>query len=170
MEEQKLIQGIARKEASALRCAIDRFGGYVHAVVRRTVRGIGTAEDFEELACDVFVILWNNAARLAEDSVEVKKSRLTITAETYGDCTGTEMVTRDEGIITLNARNRAGLRTSSYDANTRIFTQVIDYYAATEDEVRNITTISVICSTFIGFDVDDAATQTFELTAGRPKD
>jgi RNA polymerase sigma-70 factor (ECF subfamily) len=68
MEERKLIQGIARKEASALQCAIDRFGGYVHAVVRRTVRGIGTAEDFEELSCDVFVILWSNASRLAKDS------------------------------------------------------------------------------------------------------
>jgi hypothetical protein len=102
-------------------------------------------------------------------NVEVKGSRLTITAETYGDCTGAEMVTRSEGIITLNERNRSGILTSSYDANTRIFTQVIDYYAATEDEIRNITTISVIYSTFIGFDVDDAATQTFELTAGRPK-
>jgi RNA polymerase sigma-70 factor (ECF subfamily) len=68
MEERKLIQGIAQKEASALRCAINQFGGYVHAVVRKTIKGIGTAEDFEELACDVFVILWNNASRLAKDS------------------------------------------------------------------------------------------------------
>jgi RNA polymerase sigma-70 factor (ECF subfamily) len=68
MEEHKLIQGIAQKEVSALRCAIDRFGGYVHVVVRKTIRGIGTAEDFEELTCDVFVALWNNASRLAKDS------------------------------------------------------------------------------------------------------
>jgi hypothetical protein len=102
-------------------------------------------------------------------NVEVEGSRLTITAETYGDCKGTEMIEHDEGIITLTAQNRAGLRTSNYDANTRIFTQVTDYYAATEDEIRNITTISVSYDEFIGFDVDDTATQTFELTAGHPK-
>jgi hypothetical protein len=100
-------------------------------------------------------------------SVTVEGSRLTITAETYGDCTGTELIPLDEGIITLNERNRAGLLTSNYDADTRIFTQVTDYYAATEDEIRNITTISVGYGASVGF--DDAAAKTFELTAGHPR-
>jgi hypothetical protein len=107
------------------------------------------------------------AGGLVLKSVEVEGSRLTITAETYGDCTGAEMIPRDEGIITLNERNRSGRQTSSYDAATRIFTQVTDYYAATEDEIRNITTISVSYNAFVGF--DDAGARTFEFTAGRPK-
>jgi hypothetical protein len=100
-------------------------------------------------------------------NVEVEGSRLIITAETYGDCQGAELVPQDEGIITLTAQNRAGLLTSSYDAATRIFTQITDYYAATEDEIRNIATISVGYNEFIGY--DDAGARTFEFTIGHPK-
>jgi RNA polymerase sigma-70 factor (ECF subfamily) len=68
MEERELVKSLAERNASSLRYAIDCFGGYVHAVIRNTVKGVGTPADFEELTSDVFAALWDNASRLAPNS------------------------------------------------------------------------------------------------------
>jgi RNA polymerase sigma-70 factor (ECF subfamily) len=68
MDEQELIRGIAHGQSSALQSAIEQFGGYVHAVIRNTIKEVGTPEDYEELICDVFVALWRNAKKLRAHS------------------------------------------------------------------------------------------------------
>jgi hypothetical protein len=95
--------------------------------------------------------------------VTVKDNRLTIRAETYGDCKGAELISQDEGITSLNAQNRSGLRTSDYNPESRIFTQTTEYYAATEDEIKSITQIAVLYNEDIGY--DKAAAKTFKFNA-----
>jgi RNA polymerase sigma-70 factor (ECF subfamily) len=52
----------------ALQLAIDRYAGYVAAVVRHTVKATVSHEDVEELVSDVFLLLWNNAGNLRRGS------------------------------------------------------------------------------------------------------
>jgi RNA polymerase sigma-70 factor (ECF subfamily) len=52
----------------ALKAVIAQYGGYVMAVALRVLNGRGTVEDAEEVTSDVFIALWNNAAKLERGS------------------------------------------------------------------------------------------------------
>jgi len=61
LNEQELLDGIRRGDAEALTRAIDRYAGYVGAIVRNIIQPPLQSEDVEELVSDVFLCLWEKA-------------------------------------------------------------------------------------------------------------
>jgi RNA polymerase sigma-70 factor (ECF subfamily) len=68
MKEKELLDGLRCGEMGALEAAIEEYSGYVAAVVRHTLSPTPRNEDVEELVSDVFLSLWQHAARLAPNS------------------------------------------------------------------------------------------------------
>jgi RNA polymerase sigma-70 factor (ECF subfamily) len=68
MNDEELCTALKRGEPLALETAIERYGGYVAAVIRHTLGRGCSAEDLDELISDVFVALWQNAANLRDGS------------------------------------------------------------------------------------------------------
>lgn len=68
MTDFELIAGLKRGDPAALEAAMDRYGGYVMAVVQHTLGASAAEEDKEELVSDAFVTLWRKANALAPDS------------------------------------------------------------------------------------------------------
>ena len=64
MKEQEALQKLRRGDQLALEALMDRYSGYVTAILCNLARGSLAVEDIEELASDVFVKLWNSAAAL----------------------------------------------------------------------------------------------------------
>ena len=64
MKEQEALQKLRRGDQRALEALMDRYSGYVTAILCNLARGALAVEDIEELASDVFVKLWNSAAAL----------------------------------------------------------------------------------------------------------
>ena len=64
----RLLEGLRRRDPKALEQAIDRYSPYVAGVLRRVLGRLGTREDLEELASDVFVALWRSGETLRPDS------------------------------------------------------------------------------------------------------
>lgn len=67
-EDYELLSMLKQRDPDALEAAIHRYAGYVAAVVKKTLGGLATAEDVEELTSDAFVALWEHAEKLREDS------------------------------------------------------------------------------------------------------
>ncbi len=67
-DDRLLLEKLRRRDQQGLEEAIHRYGGYVTAVVRRTLGPFGAEQDGEELVSDVFVALWQNAESLRDDS------------------------------------------------------------------------------------------------------
>ncbi len=67
-DDRLLLEKLRRRDQQGLEEAIHRYGGYVAAVVRRTLGPFGVEQDGEELVSDVFVALWQNAEKLRDDS------------------------------------------------------------------------------------------------------
>lgn len=63
-----LLERLRQGEQAGLEAVIHQYGGYVAAVIKRTLGPFGVAEDGEELVSDVFVALWQNAGELRDDS------------------------------------------------------------------------------------------------------
>ncbi|MDR3036903.1 MAG: sigma-70 family RNA polymerase sigma factor [Coriobacteriales bacterium] len=68
MDDQELLAALCERDSRALTHAIIAYGGYVSAVIRRTLGHSATREDREELVSDVFVALWQHAPRLDASS------------------------------------------------------------------------------------------------------
>lgn len=68
MNEIDLITAIQRGDPRALEYIIDKYSGYVMAVVEHTLGKQATQEDKEELVADTFVSLWKNADALEANS------------------------------------------------------------------------------------------------------
>lgn len=68
MTEKDMIVELRRGNTVALERAISQYSGYVMAVIEHTLGKSAAEEDKEELASDVFVALWKNAAALKADS------------------------------------------------------------------------------------------------------
>lgn len=60
MEDKQLLRGLKRGEEQALEAAIERYSGYVSAVISNRLGSFSTPEDVEELCADVFAALWKN--------------------------------------------------------------------------------------------------------------
>lgn len=68
MEEPFLIEQLKQGQPAALERIIERYAAYVSAIVRNVIGDYMKAEDVEETVSDVFVLLWNHAARLRDGS------------------------------------------------------------------------------------------------------
>lgn len=67
MMDSELIKQLKKQDPAGLEAAIDRYSGYVMAVVHHTLGNKTPEEDKEELVSDAFVALWKNAAKLKKD-------------------------------------------------------------------------------------------------------
>ncbi len=67
-EDREILEKLRRRDQQGLEEAIHKYGGYVAAVVRRTLGAFGGSEDGEELVSDAFVALWERADSLRDDS------------------------------------------------------------------------------------------------------
>jgi RNA polymerase sigma-70 factor (ECF subfamily) len=72
LEETTLIQQLKQGHQSALEKIIDIYAAYVNTVVRNVIGTFMKAEDIEEVVSDAFVLLWNNAAQIRENSTTLK--------------------------------------------------------------------------------------------------
>ncbi|MDR0974569.1 MAG: sigma-70 family RNA polymerase sigma factor [Ruminococcus sp.] len=62
--------GIQNGSERALERIIDKYSAYVCTIIRNTVGESLSHEDIEELASDVFLALWNNAAKIKGDNLK----------------------------------------------------------------------------------------------------
>ena len=67
MDDRELIQGLQAGARSALRQAMETYGGYAAAVLGRTLGNQAALEDVEELLSDVFLTLWTHREELDGD-------------------------------------------------------------------------------------------------------
>lgn len=67
-DDQNLLLRLRDRDQSALQAAIRRYSPYVAAVIQKALGPQGTPQDVEELTSDAFVALWQNAAKLRDDS------------------------------------------------------------------------------------------------------
>lgn len=70
MEELEALIRLQSKEERALLWFIARYSAYVTAIFRRMLGASATAADLEELASDVFFILWSKAAAIEAGKVK----------------------------------------------------------------------------------------------------
>ena len=66
MEEAEALKRLRRGDEEALNWFVDRYAGYVSAIVRRIGGGRMETCDVEEAASDVFLTLWQNAEKVRE--------------------------------------------------------------------------------------------------------
>lgn len=62
--DEQLIQLLQDGQAEALDAIIDRYSGYAATVIDRVASGALRQSDLEEAVADVFIALWQNAARI----------------------------------------------------------------------------------------------------------
>jgi RNA polymerase sigma-70 factor (ECF subfamily) len=72
LDETALIQQLKQGNQSALEKIIDIYAAYVNTVVRNVIGTYMKAEDVEEVVSDAFVLLWNHAAQIRENSTTLK--------------------------------------------------------------------------------------------------
>lgn len=70
MEELEALIRLQSKEERALLWFIARYSAYVTAIFRRMLGASATPADLEELASDVFFILWSKAAAIEAGKVK----------------------------------------------------------------------------------------------------
>lgn len=75
MERDPLIDGLVRRDQSALAVLYDRYGAAVYSFVVRMTRDPGTAE---EIVLDAFLHVWNEAPRLATPQASVQSWLFTV--------------------------------------------------------------------------------------------
>ncbi len=67
MDDRDLIQALQADSRTALRQAMEVYGGYAAAVLGRALGSQAAKEDLEELLSDVFVTLWNHRGDLSPE-------------------------------------------------------------------------------------------------------
>lgn len=75
MTEAKALRALKAGDTEALEWFIDRYTGYVAAVVTNII-GTNRAEDAEELVSDAFLALWQNAGRIRASGVKSYLARI----------------------------------------------------------------------------------------------
>lgn len=68
MSDYFLLSRLRQHDPDALEKAIHQYAPYVSAVISKTLGQSRQQEDVEELVSDVFVLLWENAEKLRDDS------------------------------------------------------------------------------------------------------
>lgn len=66
--DYEILVRLRDQDQTALEMAIHHYAGYVAAVIKKTLGPLGTPQDIEELSSDAFVALWQNAAKLRDNS------------------------------------------------------------------------------------------------------
>ena len=70
MQEAELLKKLRHRRSGALETAIDLYGAYAAAIIRSVLGSVGSAEDVEELAADVFYVLWEHAEQVTEGKLK----------------------------------------------------------------------------------------------------
>ena len=70
MTEEQALRHLKRGSQAALEWFIDRYGGYVTAIIRGIIGQSMTVADVEEVASDVFLAFWNSAGRVHSGSAK----------------------------------------------------------------------------------------------------
>ncbi len=70
MQEAELLKKLRHRRPGALETAIDQYGAYAAAIIRSVLGSVGSVEDVEELAADVFYVLWEHAEQVAEGKLK----------------------------------------------------------------------------------------------------
>lgn len=70
MTEEQALRHLKRGSQAALEWFIDRYGGYVTAIIRGIIGQSMTVADVEEAASDVFLAFWNSAGRVYSGSAK----------------------------------------------------------------------------------------------------
>lgn len=70
MTEEQALRHLKRGSQTALEWFIDRYGGYVTAIIRGIIGQSMTVADVEEVASDVFLAFWNSAGRVHSGSAK----------------------------------------------------------------------------------------------------
>ena len=70
MTEQQALGRLRERDPAGLEWFIRRYTPYVGAVIWNIIGGSMTAQDAEELASDVFLVLWQNGGKARPDKVK----------------------------------------------------------------------------------------------------
>lgn len=70
MDEDAALKALQRRDENALVWFIRRYSAYVNTVLTGIAGGYLTARDMEEMASDVFLVLWKNAGRVRPGKVK----------------------------------------------------------------------------------------------------
>lgn len=70
MKDKTLLRRLKRGDTAALEQIIDQYSSYVAAVIRSVIGRAMTTEDVEEVAADVFLALWQQAAQVTEENLK----------------------------------------------------------------------------------------------------
>jgi len=76
LTEAKALRALKRGDSSALGWFIDRYTGYVAAVVSNIIGATYSREDIEEVVSDAFVALWQNAGCIKNDGAKAYLARI----------------------------------------------------------------------------------------------
>ena len=70
VDEKTALRALKRRDESALAWMIDRYAAYVGAIIYNIIGMTMTAADLEEVASDVFFVLWSNADKIQPGKVK----------------------------------------------------------------------------------------------------
>lgn len=70
MDEKQALRRLQRRDENALTWFIRRYAAYVDTVIYNILADAGTGSDAEEIASDVFLVLWNHADRVRPGKVK----------------------------------------------------------------------------------------------------
>lgn len=65
MDEATLLRRLKKKDPAALEAAVTQYSAYVMTIIRARSRDALCPEDQEELASDIFLILWQSAGSIS---------------------------------------------------------------------------------------------------------
>ena len=70
MDEKQALKALRRRDEAALAWFIDRYAPYVNTIISNILGGHLSALDGEEIASDVFLVLWKNAKAIRSEKVK----------------------------------------------------------------------------------------------------
>ena len=70
MDEAEALERLGKKDEAALVWLIERYAPYVNTVIYNIIGTVVSPCDVEEVASDVFLVLWQNAAAVQEGKLK----------------------------------------------------------------------------------------------------
>lgn len=61
MNDQQIVRGVARRDETAIRCAMDKYGRLLWSVAASVLGHEAPTADIEECVADVFIYFWQHA-------------------------------------------------------------------------------------------------------------
>lgn len=141
MEEQEALRRLKRRQERALMWFIQRYTPYVTTIQTRILGSLASSADLEELASDVFLVLWDKADAIEPDKVKpylgsVARNK----AKAFLRAAGRALPLEDDVLLiagqtpeeTLEARELAVFLRTALDAmdepDREIFYRYYDYF------------------------------------------